>query len=68
MTEEEAIQLIQRIQQEEGDRVICSLSCVAYRKTIRHAVHLVHKPSQRAKRLIWPDEWESLKKAWDELR
>ena len=68
MTKDEAVTLIKRIQQEEGERVSCSLSSVPYRKTIRHAVYLVHKPSQRAKRLIWADEWDSLKKAWYELR
>lgn len=68
MTEEEAVALIKRIQLEEGDRVICSLSCVNYRNTIRHAVHLIHKPSQRAKRIIWADEWESVREVWRQLR
>lgn len=68
MTEQEALNLIRRIELEEGDRVICSLSLVPYRKTIRHAVYLVHRPSQRTKRIIWADEWESVREVWQQLR
>jgi hypothetical protein len=67
MTEQEANALIERIKEEEGDRVEVEQISIKNAGHIVAALNVMLRPGQRRMKIVKADEWNSLRLAWQQI-
>jgi hypothetical protein len=67
MTEQEANALIERIKEEEGDRVEVEQISIKNAGHIVAALNDMLRPGQRRMKIVKADEWNSLRLAWQQI-